>query len=268
MVCENAVVFRQFVLGLFIRVNWGTNTERVSATCYIYFNVKRGAQTTRPQKYMKHYFDNKKKGDYDECVRGPPGANIVDGPWGVMAQGTKALALVANISGGRGDGWVQFVGPQRLLGKVGRNLGVWQGRCLWPDGDYGSFNVCWRYSVRDYIGWDWPRRRRGICGIRKRLLDWDWRLLEIFGLIPTSIRDIWSGPMLVWDIWVGIDVSWGFRCPDQSLGREHALWLHRELVRRCIDVAIGINGNYRVTTLIFNKYGDLFLGTPCTLTTG
>ena len=50
----------------------------------------------------------------DKCVGGPPGANISDGLGGIVAQGTKALVLVENISGGRGRGWGKFVGPRRL----------------------------------------------------------------------------------------------------------------------------------------------------------
>ena len=40
------------------------------------------------------------------------------------------------------------------------------------------------------------------CGIREL----QWREY-IIGLRPMSVGDIWSGSMLVWDIWVSIDVS-------------------------------------------------------------
>ena len=60
----------------------------------------------------------------NECVGGPPGANISDVYGWVTAPGLKALASVDNISGSRSNGWGKFVGPRRLLGKVGRNLVV------------------------------------------------------------------------------------------------------------------------------------------------
>ena len=50
-------------------------------------------------------------------VKGPPSVNISDGFGGVMAPGSKALALVDNNSSSHSDGWGQFVGPQRLFGK-------------------------------------------------------------------------------------------------------------------------------------------------------
>ena len=45
------------------------------------------------------------KGASNERVRGPPVANISDGPKGVTALSSKALALVDNISGICGGGW-------------------------------------------------------------------------------------------------------------------------------------------------------------------
>ena len=57
-------------------------------------------------------------------VKGPPSVNISDGFGGVMAPGSKALALVDNNSLSRSAGWGQFVGPRRLLEKVGYSLGV------------------------------------------------------------------------------------------------------------------------------------------------
>ena len=46
----------------------------------------------------------KLKGDSDDRVGGPPGANISDGPGGVTAPGSKSLALVENIPGSRDGG--------------------------------------------------------------------------------------------------------------------------------------------------------------------
>ena len=64
------------------------------------------------------------KGASNERVGGPPGANISDSPGGVAAPGSKALASVDDIAESRGCSWGQFMGPRRLLGKVGRGLGV------------------------------------------------------------------------------------------------------------------------------------------------
>ena len=60
----------------------------------------------------------------DDRVGRPPGANISDGFGGFAVTGSKDLALVDNTSGSRGSGWGQFGVPQRLLGKVRRNLRV------------------------------------------------------------------------------------------------------------------------------------------------
>ena len=139
----------------------------------------------------------------DERVWGPPTVNISDGLGGVMAPGSKALALVDNNSLSCGVGWRRFVGLRCLLGKVGHSIGVWQGRCLQPDGDCWSLNICWRYLFGDWIGWDWLQGRSGICGGRKKYLTRDQCQLMIFGPKPTSIREVWSGTVLVQDIWSG-----------------------------------------------------------------
>ena len=89
----------------------------------------------------------------NERAGGPPGVNISDGFGGVTASGSKALALVENNSSSHGGGWRQFVGPRRLLGKVGNSLGVWRARCPKPDGDCRSPNVCRRYLVGARISW-------------------------------------------------------------------------------------------------------------------
>ena len=41
----------------------------------------------------------------DERVGGRPGANISDSPRGAIVPGSKALALVGNISGNHSGGW-------------------------------------------------------------------------------------------------------------------------------------------------------------------
>ena len=64
------------------------------------------------------------KGASDKRVGRPPGSNISDGPGGVTTLGSNALALVDNISEIRDNGWGKFVGLLRLLGRVGRSLGV------------------------------------------------------------------------------------------------------------------------------------------------
>ena len=133
------------------------------------------------------------KRDSNVRAGGPPRANISYGPGGVTAPGLKALASVDNISGNCGGIWRQLVGTWRLLGKVGRNLGVWWGRCLWPDGYRGIPNVCWIYLVGDHIGWYWPRFRSGRCGGGKILLEQYWRLLEIFVRGPYRFRIFESG---------------------------------------------------------------------------
>ena len=66
----------------------------------------------------------KMNGDFDERVRGPSGANILDCPRGVTAPSLKALVLVDDISGSHSGGWVKLVGPRRLLRKFGRSLGI------------------------------------------------------------------------------------------------------------------------------------------------
>ena len=78
----------------------------------------------------------------DERVTGPLGVNISDGLGKVMAPGLKDLELVDNNSLSRGSGWRQFVGPQCPLEKVGHSICVWQLRCLKPDGECGSPEVC------------------------------------------------------------------------------------------------------------------------------
>ena len=55
---------------------------------------------------------------------GPQGSNMSDNPGGFTKPSSKSLALVENISGSCGGGWRQFLGPCRLLGKVGMSLGV------------------------------------------------------------------------------------------------------------------------------------------------
>ena len=70
------------------------------------------------------------KGASNKRVGGPPGANISDGPKGVIAPGLKALLSVDDISGIHGGGWGKFVGPRILLVNIERKLGLLQQRCL------------------------------------------------------------------------------------------------------------------------------------------
>ena len=60
----------------------------------------------------------------EERVGGPPTVNISDGFGGVTARGLKTLTLVDNNSASCSGGWRKFVGPHRLLEKVGHSLGV------------------------------------------------------------------------------------------------------------------------------------------------
>ena len=64
------------------------------------------------------------KGASDERVEGPLGSIISDESGGVTTLVSNALALVDNISEIRDNGWGKFVGLLRLLGRVGRSLGV------------------------------------------------------------------------------------------------------------------------------------------------
>ena len=95
------------------------------------------------------------------------------------------------------------MGPRCLLGKVRHSLGVWRAKCSQPDGYSQSPDVCWRYLVGAWIGWDQSRRRSRICGGRKKQLTQDQCLLDIFGLRLKSVGKVWSGPVLVQDIWSG-----------------------------------------------------------------
>ena len=78
----------------------------------------------------------------NELIRGPQTVNISEGFGGVTAPGLKALASADKNLSSRGGDWRQFVGPQCLLGKAGHSLGVWQARCLQPDGDCQIPYVC------------------------------------------------------------------------------------------------------------------------------
>ena len=93
------------------------------------------------------------------------------------------------------------MGTQRLLGKFGHSLSVLRARCSQPDGDSWIPNVCWRYLVRAWIGWDQSWRQNGSFGGKKRKLTQDQRLLDIFGPRSTSVGEVLSGPVSVQDIW-------------------------------------------------------------------
>ena len=62
---------------------------------------------------------------FDKRVIGPPLLNSTDDFGGVMASGSKDLALIDNSSLSRGGTWGKLVGPQRLLGEVRHRLSVW-----------------------------------------------------------------------------------------------------------------------------------------------
>ena len=76
------------------------------------------------KKMTNNVFKIQIKGASNERVREPLGPNISDGPRGATTTGLKALASVDNISVSPGGGSGQSVEPRRLLGKVGRILGV------------------------------------------------------------------------------------------------------------------------------------------------
>ena len=88
-----------------------------------------------------------------------------------------------------------------MLGKVGHSLIVWQARCLQPDGDRWSPEVCWGYLVGAWISCYQSRRRSGRCGSGKKQLTLDQLMLEILGLRPKSVGGVWFGPVSVHDIW-------------------------------------------------------------------
>ena len=156
--------------------------------------------------------------------------------WGVVAPVLKALAWVEYNSSSCGVYCRLFVGPRYLLENVGNSLGVWQTRCLQPDGDWWSLDVCWRYLVEAPIGWKRLRPRSGSCGVQKKIIDPRW----------TPVDDIWPEADVCWGslvgagvgsgYLVGIDVSWGRWCPNWGPGRATTLWLHRWPVVRLVDV--------------------------------
>ena len=137
----------------------------------------------------------------DERVGGPPKVNISHGFGRFMAPGSKYRASVDNNSLSRNSGWRKILGLRCLLGKVGHSISVWQARYLQPYGNRWIPDVCWRYLVGACIGWDWSRRRSGRYDDGKKKLTWDQHLLEIFSPRPTSVVEIWSGMVLVQDIW-------------------------------------------------------------------
>ena len=60
----------------------------------------------------------------EKRVGGPPTVNVSDNSGGLPAPGSKALALVDNVSSSCGGGWRRFVPQMCMLGKVGQSLGV------------------------------------------------------------------------------------------------------------------------------------------------
>ena len=52
------------------------------------------------------------------------------------------------------------------------------------------------------------------------------------------VEDIWPGSISVRDIWISIDVSSGRQCYQSKYWVGHDLWICREPVRRCRDIAV------------------------------
>ena len=162
-----------------------------------------------------------------ERVRGLPGVNISDGFRGVKTPVSKSLESVDNNSSICGSSWRQFVGPRRLLGKVGHRLGVWRESCSQP-GRYCQIpNVCWKCLVGAWIGWDKSQYWSGGCCGGKKLLTQDQRLLEIFGPIPMYVGEVWLGHVLVHYIWLVLTSVENVDAQIKVLGRATTLRLHR-----------------------------------------
>ena len=53
---------------------------------------------------------------------------------------------------------------------------------------------------------------------REEKLTWDQRLLEILGLRPTSVGEVWSGPVLVQYVWSGLSSVEDFDAPKKVPG--------------------------------------------------
>ena len=107
-----------------VRVNRRSSTESVRGP-YGKFLMLKGVRHPQDHKKMTNrLLMIQPKGASNEHLRGPPVANIFDGPGGVTAPGLKSIALVGDISGSCGGGWGRFMGPRSMLVTVGSCLSV------------------------------------------------------------------------------------------------------------------------------------------------
>ena len=93
---------------------------------------------------------------------------------------------------------------------------------IWPEAD-----VYWGSLVGAWIGWDRSRRWSGSCGGRKRLLNRDQRMLDIFGLRPMSVGEVWLVLVAAQDIWSGSTSVEDVDALIEVPGRSTTLWLRR-----------------------------------------
>ena len=120
----------------------------------------------------------------DEHVGGSPGANISDVPRGFTTTGLKYLALVDNISGSCGGGWMKLVYLRRLLGKVGRSLGVLWQTCSIPEGArVYTTSIVDIWSGLAFVDIDCSAGAESCYGSNS-LLTQDQCMLKIFGQGP------------------------------------------------------------------------------------
>ena len=124
-------------------------------------------------------------------------------PWRRLNIFQGAVALVGDNSIGRGFCWKSWGGEFR----------IWRRRCSRPDGDLGSLNVCCIYLVGYHVGGDWLQCRGRELRRQERIIDQK----------TTSEADIWTGSILVWDIWIGINFSWVHWRPWSESWGGHAL---------------------------------------------
>ena len=92
-----------------VRVNRRSSTESVRGP-YGKFLMLKGVRHPQDHKKMTNrLLMIQPKGASNEHLRGPPVANIFDGPGGVTAPGLKSLVSVEEISVSCSRGWVNFV---------------------------------------------------------------------------------------------------------------------------------------------------------------
>ena len=196
-------------------VNRSTSIKRVRAPCDGYFSVE-------TQKYKKQYFYHTNEEILQWVCRRTTGSQYFRWLW----RGHSSRLESPDV------GWQYFRESRRRWETIsGTATSV------------GKSREKPRRLTREVLAtWQRPCALRGLLKIfgHNTVLERELRQREeTTGSRPISVGDIWSGTMSVRDIWVVVEVSWGRRCPDQSPGRGHDLWLRRELVRRHINVAIG-----------------------------